>query len=228
MTKTKVVLILSGGMDSAVLLADLAQQQYDIHTLSLNYGQRHGVKELNAAFRLADLYNTDHHELDVTSLHELLRSSLTHTENVPDGHYAEESMKKTVVPNRNAIMLSIAYGYAVSLGAERVYTAVHAGDHTIYPDCRPDFVAALDCALRKGNEWAVPPVTIYAPFSSMSKADIARLGANLKVPFHMTWSCYKGGQQHCGTCGTCTERREAFELAGVTDFTIYLSLERHF
>jgi 7-cyano-7-deazaguanine synthase len=140
---------------------------------------------------------------------------------VPDGHYAEETMRCTVVPNRNAIMLAIAFGVAVPLGAETVAAAVHAGDHFIYPDCRPRFVetfAAMQCAALDG----VAQIAFETPFLHWSKADIVREGARLGVPFAETWSCYKGGGYHCGRCGTCVERREAFYLAGADDPTVYV------
>lgn len=137
-------------------------------------------------------------------------------------------MKQTVVPNRNAIMLSIAYGVAVARGAELVAFAAHSGDHTIYPDCRPGFVDALNHALQLGNLWATPLPRIEGPFLYYSKANIVSAAARLNVPIEETWSCYKGGDIHCGTCGTCTERREAFELAAVFDPTPYADLTKHY
>ena len=139
---------------------------------------------------------------------------------MPDGHYAEESMKITVVPNRNAIMLSIAYGVAVSKGANAVAAAFHGGDHFIYPDCRPGFINAF-AAMQSHALEGLSNIQLYTPFVNLTKADIAVEGARLGVPFEYTWSCYKGGDLHCGRCGTCVERREAFDLAGVSDPTIY-------
>ena len=130
-------------------------------------------------------------------------------------------MKQTIVPNRNAIMLSIAYGIAIAQGAELVAFAAHAGDHAIYPDCRPEFVESLETALNVGSSWDVP-IRIRGPFLNSTKSDIVLTGYELGVPFSSTWSCYKGGFLHCGTCGTCYERREAFKLAGVTDPTHYI------
>jgi 7-cyano-7-deazaguanine synthase len=225
---------MSGGMDSATLAYMLADEGHDIHLLSFDYGQRH-KKELEYSALLAAQLGARH---DVIMLGvpsggegfiEMLgpalftgASTLTDPDiPVPEGHYASETMKITVVPNRNAIMLSIAYGVAVAENAGTVAFGAHAGDHAIYPDCRPEFVGFLDRALRSGNEWADPVPTIYAPFLSKSKADIALLGTELHVPFHMTWSCYKGGKIHCGKCGTCVERKEAFRLAGVEDPTAY-------
>ena len=143
---------------------------------------------------------------------------------VPDGHYTDVSMATTIVPNRNAILLSVAVGIAMAHGARRVAFGAHAGDHAIYPDCRTAFVAAFDRAARLGTDTgATEPVGVIAPFASWKKADIVALGAELGVPFGDTWSCYRGGRAHCGTCGTCVERREAFALADVPDPTRYLA-----
>lgn len=231
----KAVSLLSGGLDSTTLLYQLIADGYEPHALSFDYGQRHR-KELNVAAAIAKDVNVPHHviKLDawtpitkdrakVSPLSTLIGgSSLTDEQvAVPDGHYAEESMKQTVVPNRNAIMLSIAYGIAIADGASLVAFAAHAGDHTIYPDCRPEFVEALGQALWIGNEWADPRPELAGPFLHMSKAQIADLANELEVPFEMTWSCYKGGEIHCGKCGTCVERQEAFVEAGIADPTPY-------
>lgn len=226
----KAVAIISGGLDSSVLAYLLRKEGYNLHLLSFDYGQRHR-RELESAKSIASNFvapwmarSATHHIVDIKSAGKLLAgSSLTDPDiAVPDGHYAAESMKKTVVPNRNAIMLAIAYGMAVGWEANIVATAVHAGDHYIYPDCRPPFLSALEHAFQLGNEGFGKPA-IYAPFISLSKADIVKIGVDLDVPFADTWSCYKGGATHCGTCGTCVERKEAFTLAGVPDPTEYLS-----
>lgn len=221
----RVVAIVSGGLDSTVLAYELRDVSTHLHLLSFNYGQRH-KKELLYAQQTAAELGADHHIVDLTSITPLLKgSSLSDpTIEVPDGHYAEETMRITVVPNRNAIMLSIAYGYAVSLNARLVGLAVHAGDHFIYPDCRTPFIAAIDQAFHLGNDgFGNPNLHLYAPYSQLTKAQIVEHGAKIGVPFTETWSCYKGGDIHCGTCGTCTERREAFMLAGVDDTTTYLA-----
>jgi len=154
------------------------------------------------------------------SVFDLIASgSQTGNEPVPEGHYAEESMKATVVPNRNMIMISIAVGWAVSTGSKDVYAAMHAGDHTIYPDCREEFVVPLQQAIQKGNAWN--NCYFWAPFLEKTKAEIVKLGADLHAPLDQTWSCYKGGILHCGVCGTCVERKEAFQFAGVVDPTEY-------
>jgi 7-cyano-7-deazaguanine synthase len=137
---------------------------------------------------------------------------------IPEGHYAEESMKKTVVPFRNGIMLSIAAGFAESIGADAVTIAAHSGDHAIYPDCREPFMRAMGEAMEQGT---YAGIKLLRPFIDMDKAAIARRGAELGVDFAETWSCYKGGEIHCGVCGTCVERREAFLLAGLQDPTVY-------
>jgi len=214
----KIVLIYSGGLDSTVLLYSYLAQEAEVKALSINYGQRH-QKELRAAGRICRDNGVPFSIVDIGAVGALLQSSLTDRKiDVPDGHYAEESMKQTVVPNRNMIMLSLAIGHACSLKYDAVAYAAHAGDHTIYPDCRPAFVDAMAEAARL-CDWH--PVEIARPFITKTKADIAALGHALDVPFADTWSCYKGGERHCGTCGTCVERREAFELAKVPDPTEY-------
>ena len=219
MKQSKTVLIYSGGIDSTVLLYDLLNSGHDVQALSVNYGQRH-IKELDCAKSLCNQLNVEHHVADLTALNPLLSgSSLTspHVQ-VPEGHYEDESMKATVVPNRNMILLSIATGWAMSTGASSVSYAAHSGDRAIYPDCREEFADAMNGVMEIAG-W--DKVSLNRPFSSLTKADIVKLGDELGVPFEQTWSCYKGGQVHCGVCGTCVERREAFQLAGVTDPTIY-------
>ena len=237
---SQAVTLLSGGLDSVTLAYHLREDWgLDLIALSFDYGQRH-KKELMVAGNIAYELGAEHHTITLGTndgshpypkpLATILAGSALTDESVPvpDGHYAEESMKQTIVPNRNAIMLSIAYGVAVARGAKLVAFAAHSGDHAIYPDCRPDFVAALNGALNLGNAWADPVPEIQGPFLNISKADIAREAVRLKVPIAETWSCYKGGDIHCGVCGTCTERREAFELAGVTDPTPYADLTKHY
>lgn len=221
----KIVAVVSGGMDSVVMAHYLKQQGHDLSLISFNYGQRHS-KELIYASQAADDLDADHHIIDLTNITALISSSsLTNPDiEVPDGHYAEDTMRKTVVPNRNALMLNIAAAYAISIKADAIATAVHGGDHYIYPDCRPEFIDALNESLRTGNQgFALPGFGVMAPFINGDKTDIARLGSVIGVDFTKTWSCYKGTEIHCGSCGTCFERREALALAGVKDPTDYQS-----
>lgn len=222
---TNVVAIVSGGMDSVVLAHYLAAEGHDLHLVSFNYGQRHGSRELDMAGRAAARLNADHTIIDMPEVRKLIAtSSLTNDRiEVPDGHYAEDTMRATVVPNRNMMMLSIAGAVAISEEAEFVATGNHAGDHFIYPDCRPEFIAAASAALLVANVGFSGPgfKGIVAPFVHMTKAEIASLGEELGVPWTETWSCYKGGDIHCGRCGTCVERQEAFSLADVHDPTEY-------
>jgi 7-cyano-7-deazaguanine synthase len=218
-----VVTTLSGGLDSTTLAYELAAEGHDLVALSFDYGQRH-AKEVEYAARSAAALGAEHHVVDLRSVGRLLGGSALTSDDVevPEGHYTDESMAATVVANRNAIMLSIAVGAAVSRGAEAVAAAVHAGDHTVYPDCRPEFIDAIQHEARVANEgFAVDGFEVRAPFLRVGKEEIVRRGAALGVPFEHTWSCYVGGSVHCGRCGTCVERREAFERAGVADPTTY-------
>jgi 7-cyano-7-deazaguanine synthase len=221
----RVVAVVSGGMDSTVLAYLLADRGWDLHLLSVDYGQRH-ARELRSARRVADLLGTPHDVVDLRSAGALLTgSALTDTRvEVPDGHYTDVTMRSTVVPNRNAIFASVAVGVAVARSARAIALGIHAGDHAVYPDCRPEFVASVQSLARVANEGFVDPAfEVLAPFVHWSKTDIARAGHALGVPFAETWSCYRGDEHHCGTCGTCVERREAFEWAGVPDPTTYQS-----
>ena len=212
------VLIYSGGLDSTCLLYQLRAEGHTIAALGVDYGQRHR-RELDSARDICKAVGVPIRIADASSLRPLLAgSALTDDIAVPRGHYAAESMKQTIVPNRNMILLALAIGWAVSLKYDAVAYAAHAGDHTIYPDCRPAFVDAMRKAAAL-CDWH--RVEIMTPFLGKTKADIVRLGAALGVPFAKTWSCYNGEAVHCGSCGTCTERREAFALAGVADPTEY-------
>jgi 7-cyano-7-deazaguanine synthase len=218
MTNNKTLVLLSGGMDSSTAVGWAKRNSDLVEAVSFNYGQRHS-KEIQAAKQVAEHYDVDHTILDLRGAAEAFRgSALTSDINVPEGHYADETMKLTVVPNRNMIMLSLAAGLAISRKMGRIVYAAHAGDHAIYPDCRPEFAALVGACIRIGN---YEPPELQTPFIMHSKADIARIGNDMGVPFDLTWSCYKGRMFHCGNCGTCVERKEAFELAGVTDPTKY-------
>jgi 7-cyano-7-deazaguanine synthase len=226
----KAVVCFSGGMDSTVLATSYLKQGMDLDLLSFDYGQRHKEREFLAGARVAThldnlgIHSVRRRVVDLSSVTELLTgSALTDPEfEVPDGHYTDESMRVTVVPNRNAIMANIAIGAASASGADVIALGVHAGDHAVYPDCRPEFVKALrQCMVHALKGFHTP--RLEAPFLHRTKAEIASFGEALQAPLHLSWSCYKGGELHCGKCGTCVERREAFELAGVTDPTEYES-----
>jgi len=216
----KTLVVCSGGLDSVTLAYKMARETNLNALVSFNYGQRHTV-ELEYAARCASALSVPHEIIDIRNVGQRLSgSALTDNVDVPDGHYREQSMRVTVVPNRNAIMLSVAFGMAAVRRCDAVAIAVHGGDHFIYPDCRPNFIdsfrAMQQCALE-----GVHAVDLLAPFVDIDKAGIARQAAALGVPITETWSCYKGGARHCGRCGTCVERREAFALASIADPTSY-------
>ena len=216
----KTIVICSGGLDSVSLAHKVAAERELTGLLSFDYGQRHS-KELEFAAACARRLDVPHHVIDLRSVGAALSgSALTDDVDVPDGHYAEDTMKVTVVPNRNAIMLAVGFGMAAAQGADAVAAAVHGGDHFIYPDCRPDFIDAFQAMENKALD-GVAEVDLYTPFVNILKAGIVTEGARHGTPFGETWSCYKGGDVHCGRCGTCVERREAFHLAGVDDPTDY-------
>lgn len=216
----KCVVLLSGGVDSTVLLYSLIRE-YECYPLTIDYGQRHS-KECIAARNVCEALNCNlllrHKHLNFGVLRTLLPSSLTGKGEVPEGHYTEESMSSTVVPGRNLIFLAIAAGYAEGLGAQSVAYAAHSEDHYLYPDCRPEFVRAAQSVVYMSSG---KRLSLLAPLLTTSKTDIVKLGAKLAVPFGSTWSCYEGGEVHCGKCGTCVERKEAFVKAGVPDPTEY-------
>lgn len=223
----KATLIVSGGMDSATLAYHYKSLGYKLHLVGFDYGQRHS-KELDSLALIAEDLNADFEVVDLRHLKDSISgSSLTSDDvAVPDGHYTKETMRVTVVPNRNAIMLAIATGIAVANKSNLVATGVHSGDHFIYPDCRPEFIEAINKAFILGTEGhAQEFFHIAAPFVQITKSDIAALGSKLNVPFEKTWSCYKGGDIHCGRCGTCVERIEAFIVAQVEDPTKYAETE---
>jgi len=210
----KVVVILSGGIDSTTLMWQMVEQGNEVIALSVDYAQRHS-KEIDFAKKLCSLKSVEHYVIDLTSIKALLKnSSLTDSVDVPLGHYKLPSMKVNAVPNRNMVIISLAISCAISNGAGKVVYGSQSGGHITYPDCRPDFVTAIS----KASElcW-YEPVVVSAPFNYMSKTDIIILGEELNVPWEHTWTCYQGGELHCGQCSTCIGRIEAFTLAGVVD-----------
>ncbi|MEN3147850.1 7-cyano-7-deazaguanine synthase QueC [Neorhizobium sp. IRAMC:178] len=216
----KTIVVCSGGLDSVSLAHRIAAEQQLLGLISFDYGQRHR-KELDFAAACAARLGVFHEIIDMRGIgSRLTGSALTDDVDVPDGHYAEETMRVTVVPNRNAIMLSIAFGVAAARQADAVAIAVHGGDHFIYPDCRPGFITAFQAMQDQALD-GYASVRLLAPYVNGSKADIVTDGARNGTPFAETWSCYKGGALHCGRCGTCVERREAFHLAGIEDPTEY-------
>lgn len=221
----KSVVVMSGGMDSTTTLyiALAESDASDIVALSFDYGQRHR-KELIAAAQICKNASVEHHVIDLTSLTSLIATSaLTDPEHeVPEGHYADENMKQTVVPNRNSIMANVSIGVAISRHARYLYLGVHAGDHAIYPDCRPEFVDSLQHLAEVANKGFIEPYfEIRTPFIYKTKADIVAIGLELGVPYGDTWTCYKGGEVHCGRCATCVERLEAFDAVGAIDPVMY-------
>ena len=211
------VIILSGGMDSVTLLYD--QQERIALAVTFDYGSKHNAREIPFANLHCRRLGIEHIVIPLAFMGQYFTSSLlAGQDDIPEGHYADDNMKSTVVPFRNGIMLSIAVGLADSRGLRYVMMANHSGDHTIYPDCRPEFVSAMSEAARVGT---FPGITLLCPFTNMTKGDIARRGRELGIDYAETWSCYQGGERHCGRCGTCVERREALQQAGITDTTEY-------
>ena len=220
---SKVLCVISGGMDSATLLHLALDHNVQAEAVSFDYGQRHR-KELEYAGELCDSLGVRHDVVDISTIRSHIGGSALTADDieVPEGHYESDNMKLTVVPNRNAIMLTIAFGIAVARGAERVGAAMHAGNHAVYPDCRPAFVEAFNTMQGVAVEGhGDPALKLWTPFINKTKADIARIGVSLGIDYARTWSCYKGDELHCGKCGTCVERIEAFDLIGETDPTEY-------
>jgi len=217
--KRKVVVLLSGGIDSTTAFYDASKSYRLCAALSFDYGSRHNHRELPFAKLHCRRNEVEHRIVNLGFVGEHFKSSLLKSgEPVPDHDYDEKSMRSTVVPFRNGIMLSIAAGFAASCGAEGIVIAAHGGDHAIYPDCREAFMAPMARAIEAGT---YEKIGLLRPFINHSKADIVRRGAELGIDFAETWSCYKGGETHCGVCGTCRERKKGFQSAGVEDPTLY-------
>lgn len=214
----KAVVIYSGGMDSFTVLHKARLENDWLAAISFNYGQRH-AKELDVARKVCMKVGIQHHVVDLASIKPLLAgSALTDDIPVPEGHYEEASMQQTVVPNRNMIMLSIAIGYAVSVNAESVYFGAHSGDHAIYPDCRTEFVDAMNAVSQLANYQSV---SVVAPYLHKNKIDILSDGLSMGLDYTDTWTCYNGRARACGKCGACQERLEAFAKNNVTDPLVY-------
>jgi len=210
----KVVVIYSGGMDSFTVLNRALHDGKEVFALTFDYGQRH-VKEIEYASTVCHSLNISHKVIDISAINQLLAgSSLTDNIDIPEGHYEAESMKSTVVPNRNMILLSLAVGYAVSVGASQVYYGAHSGDHAIYPDCRPEFVLKMNEVCKIAN---YESVEIFSPYLTVTKSDILTDGLKMGLKYDNTWTCYNGREKACGQCGACQERLEAFRDNKVTD-----------
>lgn len=210
----KTVCVISGGLDSTTLLYYLLKHREEVRAISFNYGQRHS-KELEMAKKTCEKLGVEHKIIDISFIKELVsNSALTSDIEVPEGHYESENMKLTVVPNRNMIFASIAIGYAVNIGFDEIALGIHAGDHHIYPDCRPEFLDALRAISLVSNE---QKIYICAPFLHLDKGDIVAMGSDLNVDYSLTWTCYKGLDKPCGKCGSCVERREAFDRLKIKD-----------
>lgn len=219
----KVVVLVSGGMDSVTALYDAAETDVVVAGLSFDYGSKHNHMEIPFAKWHCQNLGVRHEVVSLGFIDALFSSDLLRSGgDIPEGHYEEETMKQTVVPFRNGIMLAVAAGFAESVDADGLVIAAHAGDHAIYPDCRADFLDAMGEAISSGT---YAGISIRRPFVGLRKEDISARGHELGVDFSRTWSCYKGGDVQCGRCGTCVERREAFLIAGVPDPTEYLSNE---
>ncbi|MBL9216309.1 MAG: 7-cyano-7-deazaguanine synthase QueC [Opitutaceae bacterium] len=217
----KVVVLCSGGMDSVTALYWARTHHAVAAALSFDYGSKHNPRELPFAAEHAHRLGVRHETIPLDFIGRFFTSDLLRSGGaVPEGHYAADNMRRTVVPFRNGIMLAAAAGFAESTGAAGLVIAAHTGDHTIYPDCREEFMRAMGDAMRLGT---YAGVELLRPFIAMDKARIAAEGARLGVDFARTWSCYQGGAVHCGRCGTCVERREAFQQAGLLDPTVYES-----
>ncbi|MFB0979335.1 MAG: 7-cyano-7-deazaguanine synthase QueC [Alteromonadaceae bacterium] len=210
----KVVVIYSGGMDSFTVLNRALHDGKEVYALTFDYGQRH-VKEIEYASTVCQSLDVNHKVIDISAINQLLAgSSLTDDIDIPEGHYEAESMKSTVVPNRNMILLSLAVGYAVSVGASQVYYGAHSGDHAIYPDCRPEFVMKMNEVCKIAN---YESVEIFSPYLTVTKSDILTDGLRMGLKYDNTWTCYNGREKACGQCGACQERLEAFSDNNVTD-----------
>lgn len=213
----KALIILSGGMDSVTLLYEYKENI--AMAVTFDYGSNHNQREIPLAKLHCERLGIKHIVIPLDFMHQYFKSSLLQgADAIPEGHYADENMKSTVVPFRNGIMLAIACGIAESNGLTEVMIANHAGDHAIYPDCRATFIESMSEAMAYGT---YEHIKVVAPYTGITKGQIAEHGKELGLNYAETWSCYKGGEKHCGKCGTCVERKEALEYAGIEDPTEY-------
>ena len=211
------IIVISGGMDSTTMLYEF--QDEIALAVTFDYGSTQNTREREFAILHCKRLGIKHLIIPLDFMHQYFKSSLLGSpDDIPEGNYDDENMKSTVVPFRNGIMLAVACGIAESNGLKRVMIANHAGDHAIYPDCRPAFVEAMSAAMQNGT---YDHVAVFAPYTGLTKTDIARRGAALGLDYSETYSCYKGREKHCGKCGTCRERREALREAGINDPTMY-------
>lgn len=216
---TKIIVVYSGGLDSFTLLNQAIDMGHDVSTISFDYGQKH-KKELDSVRSFCLQESIDHKIIDISSVKELfLGSSLTDDSDIPKGHYEDESMQSTVVPNRNMILISLALGFAVTKKATEVWFGAHSGDHAIYPDCRPEFVKKMDAVAKIANYL---PISVKAPYISKSKSEILGIGLSLNLDYSLTWTCYEGKDLACGSCGACHERLESFSDHDAIDPIKYL------
>jgi 7-cyano-7-deazaguanine synthase len=221
--RRKAIVLVSGGLDSVCALYEAAANYEIVAGLSFDYGAKHNHREIPFAAHHCQRLGVRHEIIRLDFIGEHFRSALLQTgPSIPDAHYEALAMKQTIVPFRNGIFLAAAAGFAESVGANAIVIAAHAGDHAIFPDCRAEFMDAMSAAIRLGTDSGVE---ILRPFIRLTKTQIVQRGQELGVNLAETWTCYKGGEHHCGTCGACVERREAFSLAGVLDRTLYLSSE---
>ncbi|MBZ5488222.1 7-cyano-7-deazaguanine synthase QueC [Halomonas aquamarina] len=223
-TALATVVIYSGGMDSYTVLHRALREGLNVHALSFNYGQRH-ARELEVATQVCQQLGVPHQVVDIRAIHGLIDSSaLTDaTQAMPDGDYADDNLRATVVPNRNMILLSLAIAKAVNIGAGRVDYGAHGGDHVLYPDCRPEFVDAMNQVAGIAN---FDPIVLHAPYLKATKAEILRDGLAMGLDYRHTWTCYEGRALACGKCGSCRERLEAFAANNATDPLAYASTDQ--
>ena len=221
------MVVYSGGMDSFTVLHAALESCEEVHAINFNYGQRHSV-EIDMARQVCYANNVSFHQVDISAISSIINNSaLTGDIDVPKGHYEDESMKQTVVPNRNMMLLSMAAAYAINIGADSIWYGAHSGDHAIYPDCRPQFVEAMQSVLAICDYNAIE---LIVPFIHDDKTGILKWGSNLGLDYSKTWTCYDPQQSQetmgdddrwtakaCGKCGSCTERLEAFRNLGLTD-----------